>query len=108
MPLQAIVARSAVESAHGQAGLEQDGRKDRNEVLVWLGAGSKGADHLRRARRARPDLRSIGDEWIDGVERGRIGRRRGRGKPYTETTIGTMRRRWQYKVRPEFGDRCRR
>ena len=27
------------------------------------------------------------------------------GKPYSDTTIASMRRRWRYKVRPEFGDR---
>src|SRR4051812_26901458 len=79
--------------------------KDRGEVFVWLGSGSKGADHLAELAARGPTLGSLGDEWLDGVERGRIGRRRGRGKPYSETTIASMRRRWEYKVRPEFGDR---
>src|SRR4051794_5428225 len=79
--------------------------KDRGEVLVWLGSVSKGADHLAELAARGPTLGSLGDEWLDGVERGRIGRRRGRGKPYSETTIASMRRRWEYKVRPEFGER---
>src|SRR3954469_5627052 len=79
--------------------------KDRGEVLVWLGSVSKGAEHLAELAARGPTLGSLGDEWLDGVERGRIGRRRGRGKPYSDTTIESMRRRWLNKVRPEFGDR---
>src|SRR3954454_21283066 len=79
--------------------------KDRGEVFVWLGSVSKGADHLAELAARGPTFGSLGDEWLDGVERGRIGRRRGRGQPYSETTIASMRRRWDNKVRPEFGDR---
>ena len=79
--------------------------KDRGEVLVWLGSVSKGADHLAELAARGATVGTLGDEWLDGVERGRIGRRRGRGKPYSDTTIASMRRRWEYKVRPEFGDR---
>ncbi len=79
--------------------------KDRSEVLVWLAAAAKGADHLAELASRGPTFGALGDEWLDGVERGRIGRRRGRGKAYSDTTIASMRRRWQYKVRPEFGDR---
>src|SRR5215207_7775044 len=80
-------------------------RKDRGEVLVWLGSRRKGADHLAELADRGPTLGALGEEWLDGVERGRIGRRRGKGKPYSDTTIARVRRRWQYKVRPEFGDR---
>ena len=45
---------------------------------------------------------AIGDEWLDGVEAGRIGRRRGRGKPYSQTTIGDYRRSYRHFLRPEF------
>jgi integrase len=79
--------------------------KDRSEVLVWLAAAAKGADHLAELADRGPTFGALGEEWLDGVERGRIGRRRGKGKPYSDTTIASMRRRWQYKVRPEFGDR---
>src|ERR687894_1189385 len=79
--------------------------KDRGQVLVWMGSVSKGADHLAELAARGPTFGSLGDEWLDGVERGRIGRRRRRGKPYSETTIASMRRRWECKVRPEFGDR---
>lgn len=56
-------------------------RKDRGEVVVWLGSASKGADHLAELAARGPTFSSVGDEWLDGVRRGRIGRRRGRGKP---------------------------
>ncbi len=79
--------------------------KDRSEVLVWLAAAHKGADHLAELANRGPTLGVLGDEWLDGVERGHIGRRRGRGKAYSDTTIESMRRRWRYKLRPEFGDR---
>jgi integrase len=79
--------------------------KDRGEVLVWLAAAQRGADHLASLADRGPTFGSLGDEWLDGVERGRIGRRRGKGRPYSDTTIDSMRRRWQCKVRPEFGDR---
>ena len=45
----------------------------------------------------------LGDEWLDGVESGVIGRRRGKGKPYSETTIANYRRSWLHVLRPEFG-----
>ena len=58
----------------------------------WLAATSKGADHLARARRSvGPTFEDLGDQWLDGVERGHIGRRRGKGKAYSETTIAGMR-----------------
>jgi hypothetical protein len=79
--------------------------KDRSEVLVWLAAAQRGADHLASLADRGPTFGSLGDEWLDGVERGHIGRRRGKGRPYSDTTIDSMRRRWQCKVRPEFGDR---
>jgi integrase len=79
--------------------------KSRGEVLAWLGTAAKGADHLAELAARGPTLESLGDEWLDGVERGRIGRRRGRGKPYSETTIEGMRRSWLYHLRPEFGPR---
>jgi integrase len=83
----------------------QKATKDRGEALVWLGAVDKAADHLAELAARGPTFGSLGDEWLDGVERGRIGRRRGRGRPYSETTIERMRRRWRYHLRREFGDR---
>src|SRR5947208_105987 len=83
----------------------QKATKSRGEVLVWLGAAAKGAEHLAELAVRGPTFESLGDEWLDGVERGRTGRRRGRGRPYSETTIEGMRRSWLYHLRPEFGPR---
>jgi hypothetical protein len=51
--------------------------KDRGEVLVWLGATRKGEDRLAELA-ARGPFESLGDHWLDGVERGHIGRMCGR------------------------------
>ena len=77
--------------------------KDRSEVLSWLGARAKGADHLRERAAAGRTFESIGDEWMAGVEAGRIGRRKGRGKPYTVTTVADYARSYRNFLRPEFG-----
>jgi hypothetical protein len=74
--------------------------KDRGDVLLWLGSVAKGADHLAELAARGPTFSSLGGERLDGFERGR---RRGRGKPYSDTTIASMRRGWEYKVRPESG-----
>jgi hypothetical protein len=77
--------------------------KDRGEVLAWLGARDKGADRLREHASAGRTFESIGDEWIAGVVAGRIGRRKGRGKPYTATTVWDYARSYHNFPRPEFG-----
>src|SRR4051812_32472659 len=97
--------------------------RDRSEVLAWLGAAAKGADHLAETAARGPTFESLGDQWLDGVGRGDVGRRRGRGqphpwttdeglrrrrgrgKPYSWTTIEAMRRLWLHRLRPEFGSR---
>ena len=69
--------------------------KSRGEVLAWLAA--------MRVRRRAPSAEAqagrlfeeLGDQWFDGVERGQIGRRRGRGKAYSETTIRGWAGRWR-------------
>jgi integrase len=76
---------------------------DRSEVLAWLGAGEKGRSHLRRAASSGRTVESIGDEWMAGVIAGRIGRRKGRGKPYTTTTVRDYTRSYRNFLRPEFG-----
>ena len=52
-------------------------------MLTWLAPTPKArrahASSRTRARRSR----TLGDEWLDGVEAGVIGRRRGKGKPYS-------------------------
>ena len=81
----------------------QKATKSRPEVHAWLAAMGKGADHLAELAKVGPT--SLGEQWLDGVERGHIGRRRGRGKAYSDTTIEGMRRSWRYQLLPEFGPR---
>src|SRR3954451_7072809 len=79
--------------------------KHRSEALAWLVAMSKGAEHLAELAKLGPTFEQLGEQWLDGVERGHIGRRRGRGKAYSDTTIAGMLRSWKYRLRPEFGPR---
>jgi integrase len=79
--------------------------KSRAEVLTWLGTAKAGGEHLREIAARGPLFEELADQWLDGVERGRIGRRRGKGKAYAETTILAMGRSLKYHVVPEFGPR---
>src|SRR3954447_12434745 len=79
--------------------------KSRGEALAWHAAMTKGAGHLAELAKLGPTFEALGEQWLDGVERGHIGRRRGRGKAYSDTTIEGMRRSWRYRLRPEFGPR---
>jgi hypothetical protein len=76
---------------------------DRAEALAWLSASRMASEDLI-ARSATPrSLESIGDEWLAGVEAGRIGRRKGRGRRYSQTTIDDYARSYRNFLRPEFG-----
>jgi integrase len=79
--------------------------KDRAEVLAWLAAADAGSQHLRELAARGPLFEDLALQWLDGVEHGRIGRRRGRGKPYAETTVLAMARSLKYHLLPEFGPR---
>src|SRR3954451_16920864 len=61
--------------------------KDRSEVLSWRAAGKKGAEDVRERASSSRIFESIGDEWMAGVVAGRIGRRKGRSRPYTSSTV---------------------
>ena len=77
--------------------------KSRGEIVAWLAAVSKGAEHLAELAKLGPTFESLGEQWLDGVARGHIGRRRGRGKAYSDTTIEGMLRSWKYRLKPELG-----
>jgi integrase len=79
--------------------------KSRGEALAWHAAMTKGADHIAELAKVGPTFEALGEQWLDGVERGHIGRRRGRGRAYSDTTIAGMRRSWEYRLKPEFGPR---
>ena len=77
--------------------------KHRAEVLSWLAGADAGSEHLREVAARGPLFEDLADQWFDGVEQGRIGRRRGKGKAYAETTILAMGRSLKYHVLPVFG-----
>ncbi len=77
--------------------------KDRSEVLSWLAAARTGAARLKEQAAAGRMLETIGDEWLAGVEAGTIGRRKGRSRPYSETTVADYARAYRNFLRPEFG-----
>jgi integrase len=77
--------------------------KDRSEVLAWLAAGEAARTYAADAGPVMRSFEEIGDQWLAGVESGRVGRRRGRGKPYSETTIDDYRRCYRHFLRPQFG-----
>src|SRR4051812_8845083 len=55
--------------------------KNRAEVLAWLAAARTGREQLAKLAARGPTFEELADQWLDGVEQGRIGRRRGRGSP---------------------------
>src|SRR3954468_2620202 len=77
--------------------------KNRAEVLAWLAAADAGSERLRELAARGPLFEDLSSQWLEGVEQGRIGRRRGKGKPYAETTILAMGRSLNYHVLPVFG-----
>ena len=77
--------------------------KNRSEILTWLADAELAAEASASEPHARASLETLGDQWLGGVEAGVIGRRRGKGKPYSETTIASYRRSWNHVIRPEFG-----
>ncbi len=77
--------------------------KDRNEALSWIAANEKGAAQVVEEVERGRSFDDIGAEWLAGVEAGRISRRRGRGQPYSETTIADYRRSYRGYLEPEFG-----
>ena len=77
--------------------------KDRNEVLSWLGANEKAAAFVREQASKARQFEELGREWLAGLEAGPISRRRGRGQPYSDTTIAGDRRSYRNVLEPEFG-----
>jgi integrase len=80
--------------------------KDRSEVLTWLGAGEKAKPAVEERVEQGRSFGSLGDEWMDGVQNGRIQRRRrGKPEPYAPTTIPGYRRDLNRLLKPRFGER---
>jgi hypothetical protein len=59
----------------------------------------EGAPHLKELAAAGRTFESIGDEWLDGVEAGRISRRKGCSKPDSAKTIADYARAYRNFLR---------
>lgn len=78
---------------------------DINEALSWyLAAGQKAAPVLRERAEVGRTFQSLADEWGEGVEQGRIGKRRGQ-RGYSQTTLQGYERSLRHVLIPEFGPR---
>jgi integrase len=75
-------------------------------VLAWLGAAAKGKDALIAELDRGPTFGELAHRWWEGVESGRIGKRKGRGGAgYSETTLKGYERTLRTRLVPEFGVR---
>ena len=80
--------------------------KDRAAVITWLNAATKGQEALEEAAVAGPTARELGRLWLEGVEHGSIGKRRGKkGSAYSETTLAGYKRSLNNQLDEEFGPR---
>jgi len=78
---------------------------DINEALSWYaGAGEKAKPVLQELAEAGPTFMQLADEWWQGVERGQIGKRRGK-RGYSSTTLQGYDRSLRHVLIPEFGSR---
>jgi integrase len=78
---------------------------DVNEALSWLaGAGEKAEPLLRERAVAGPTFGALAGQWWQGIEHGRIGKRRGQ-RGYAETTLKGYDRSLRHVLLPEFGAR---
>jgi integrase len=76
-----------------------------HEALSWYaGAGEKAKPVLQECAEAGPTFRQLADDWWKGVERGQIGKRRGK-RGYSETTLQGYDRSLRHMLIPEFGPR---
>ena len=78
---------------------------DINEALTWLAAaGDKAAPLLRERAAAGMTFKELADQWWEGVEHGRIGKRRGK-RAYSDTTLQGYDRSLRHHLLPEFAAR---
>jgi hypothetical protein len=97
------MAWTAMEPDQTRQRVAAAGYQGPNEVLSWLAGGRKGAAHVLERAGAGRSFESIGDEWMAGVAAGRVGRRRGRARAYSATTVRDYARSYSNFLRPEFG-----
>jgi integrase len=79
--------------------------RDLNEALSWYaGAGGKAKPVLRERAAAGPTFTALAQEWWEGVEQGRVGKRRGK-RGYSRTTLQGYDRSLRHVLIAEFGPR---
>jgi integrase len=79
--------------------------RDVNEALSWYaGAGPKAKPVLRERAEAGRTFQELADEWWEGVQQSRIGKRRGK-RGYSKTTLQGYDRSLRHVLIPEFGPR---
>ncbi|MGI8863749.1 MAG: tyrosine-type recombinase/integrase [Solirubrobacteraceae bacterium] len=79
--------------------------RDIHEALSWYaGAGQKATPVLRERADAGRTFKQLAGEWWQGVEHGRIGKRRGK-RGYSRTTLQGYDRSLRHVLIPEFGPR---
>jgi len=79
--------------------------RDRREALAWRAAAVASSSAEPRPLRQSLTFGEIAERWWEGVERGTIGKRRGAGDPYSETTLRGYGRDLHGVLMPEFGTR---
>jgi integrase len=78
---------------------------DINEAMTWLASPNEKAEALLHERAAAgPTFGELADQWWEGVQHGRIGKRRGQ-RAYSETTLQGYDRSLRHVLQPEFGPR---
>jgi hypothetical protein len=78
--------------------------RDRRQALAWRTAAIVSSSEPRPLHPSMT-FAEVAGRWWDGVERGTIGKRRGAGDPYSETTLRGYGRDLHGVLVPEFGSR---
>ena len=103
MPLSAVLARATEEHRDWGVGVVAVTR-DRREALAWRAAAIASSSAEPRPLRALT-FGEIAERWWEGVERGAIGKRRGAGDSYSETTLRGYGRDLHGVLMPQVGTR---
>jgi hypothetical protein len=97
VPLQAVLV-SRRWDASARTPVWGKTTKDRSEVLVWLAAVAKGADHFAELADRGPAFGALGNEWLDALSAAASAVAAGAASRYSDTTIESMRRRWEWRA----------
>ena len=104
MPLSAVLARTMEERRDREVGVVAGNARPRRGPGVARGRDRELAAKPRPPRQSLT-FGEIAERWWAGVERGTIGKRRGTGDPYSDTTCAGYGRDLHGVLIPEFGAR---